>query len=228
MKRRGKSDVGAKTMLDVLVPGARGAAQRRGRRPSCASVATASREATKPMLATRGRASFLGERSIGHFDPGATSLLPPDPRRLRRAGGTRHDRHRRRSSSSRTRPRSPRVPPTWSARWSATRCPAPGPAAIRRAGSAPTPLAIQAAIEQVWNEAGVAVLVDLGGAEMNAEMAIEMLARRPRGAGADLQRAHRRGCGGRGHRGLGRRPRWRRSAPPPRSWARDRASHRGR
>ena len=32
-----------------------------------------SREATKPMLATRGRASFLGERSIGHYDPGATS-----------------------------------------------------------------------------------------------------------------------------------------------------------
>ena len=36
-------------------------------------------------------------------------------------------------------------------------------------------LRIRAAIEQVWNTAGVAVLVDLGGAEMNAEMAIEML-----------------------------------------------------
>ena len=35
---------------------------------------------------------------------------------------------------------------------------------------------ILAAIEQVWNDKGVAVLVDLGGAEMNAEMAIEMLA----------------------------------------------------
>jgi dihydroxyacetone kinase phosphotransfer subunit len=34
---------------------------------------------------------------------------------------------------------------------------------------------IKAAIEAVWSEAGVAVLVDLGGAEMNAEMAIEML-----------------------------------------------------
>jgi dihydroxyacetone kinase phosphotransfer subunit len=41
---------------------------------------------------------------------------------------------------------------------------------------------IRAAIEEVWSEAGVAVLVDLGGAEMNAEMAIEMLdeARRDR------------------------------------------------
>ncbi len=34
---------------------------------------------------------------------------------------------------------------------------------------------VLAAIEQVWNDRGVAVLVDLGGAEMNAEMAIEML-----------------------------------------------------
>ena len=37
------------------------------------------------------------------------------------------------------------------------------------------PVKIRDAIDQVWNEAGVAVLVDLGGAEMNAEMAIEML-----------------------------------------------------
>ena len=36
-------------------------------------IANESREATKPMQATRGRASFLGERSIGHYDPGATS-----------------------------------------------------------------------------------------------------------------------------------------------------------
>ena len=72
VKKRGKSDVGAKTMLDVLVPVldayAAGAAPAELRR-----VAGASRDATKPMLATRGRASFLGERSIGHHDPGATS-----------------------------------------------------------------------------------------------------------------------------------------------------------
>ena len=72
VKKRGKSDVGAKTMLDVLVPvqeafqaGADAAELRR--------IANESREATKPMQATRGRASFLGERSIGHYDPGATS-----------------------------------------------------------------------------------------------------------------------------------------------------------
>ena len=72
VKRRGKSDVGAKTMLDVLVPTLD--ALRNGAVPAeLREVATASREATKPMLATRGRASFLGERSIGHYDPGATS-----------------------------------------------------------------------------------------------------------------------------------------------------------
>jgi dihydroxyacetone kinase-like protein len=72
VKKRGKSDVGAKTMLDVLVPVLEAA--RRGEPvPVLREVASASREATRPMLATRGRASFLGERSIGHYDPGATS-----------------------------------------------------------------------------------------------------------------------------------------------------------
>ena len=72
VKKRGKSDVGAKTMLDVLVPvqeaflAGDGASDLR-------RIANECREATKPMLATRGRASFLGERSIGHYDPGATS-----------------------------------------------------------------------------------------------------------------------------------------------------------
>jgi phosphoenolpyruvate---glycerone phosphotransferase subunit DhaL len=72
MKRRGKSDVGAKTMLDVLVPTLE--ALRGGASPAeLRGTATASREATRPMQASRGRASFLGERSIGHYDPGATS-----------------------------------------------------------------------------------------------------------------------------------------------------------
>ena len=74
VKRRGKSDVGAKTMLDVLVPVAEALA---AGKPvaELRAIATASREATKEMLATRGRASFLGERSRGHYDPGATSTL---------------------------------------------------------------------------------------------------------------------------------------------------------
>ena len=73
VKRRGKSDVGAKTMLDVLVPALDSLRMQPADLGQLRSVATASREATIPMLATRGRASFLGERSIGHADPGATS-----------------------------------------------------------------------------------------------------------------------------------------------------------
>lgn len=69
---RGKSDVGAKTMLDVLVPVAN--AMQDGADPSeVSALAAASAEKTVAMQATRGRASFLGERSIGHMDPGARS-----------------------------------------------------------------------------------------------------------------------------------------------------------
>ena len=54
------------------------------------------------------------------------------------------------------------------------------PAAIPLAASAPMSAAIRDAIEGVWSEAGVAIMVDLGAAEMNAEMAIEMLPDRQR------------------------------------------------
>ena len=69
VKARGKSDVGQKTMLDVLVP-ARDALAAGGDPAAAADAAAA---ATIPMRATRGRASFLGDRSIGHMDPGARS-----------------------------------------------------------------------------------------------------------------------------------------------------------
>lgn len=70
---RGKSERGQKTMLDVLYPvadaldsGADGAGVK--------AAATGAAEATVPVLATRGRASFLGERSVGHMDPGSRSV----------------------------------------------------------------------------------------------------------------------------------------------------------
>lgn len=69
---RGKSEQGQKTMLDVLFP----IAAALGDGQSLAGIkaaALAAAEATVPMKATRGRASFLGERSIGHMDPGAAS-----------------------------------------------------------------------------------------------------------------------------------------------------------
>jgi len=74
VKARGKSDVGQKTMLDVLFPilavlreGGTGLPVR------LKAAAKAAAEQTIPMRAIRGRASFLGERSIGHMDPGARS-----------------------------------------------------------------------------------------------------------------------------------------------------------
>lgn len=78
VKKRGKSDVGAKTMLDVLVPvhkTLRDHSDLSGPELIMAirQAADEAREATKDMMATRGRASFLGERSIGHYDPGASS-----------------------------------------------------------------------------------------------------------------------------------------------------------
>lgn len=75
---RGRSQPGQKTMLDVLVPvraavmdaGAAGGADLPGRLPGIAAAAAA---ATVPLRAARGRAAFLGERSVGHMDPGARS-----------------------------------------------------------------------------------------------------------------------------------------------------------
>jgi dihydroxyacetone kinase-like protein len=74
VKRIGRSDVGQKTMLDVLGPVHEELASEgpdlldRVRQRSAAAAC-----ATVPMKAIKGRASFLGERSIGHMDPGARS-----------------------------------------------------------------------------------------------------------------------------------------------------------
>ena len=78
MKQRGKADVGEKTMLDVLIPVAEalkldvatGKALDDILRNLCETAETGV-EATRDMLATKGRASFLGERSKGHIDAGA-------------------------------------------------------------------------------------------------------------------------------------------------------------
>ena len=74
VKARGKSDVGQKTMLDVLFP-VLGVLREGGTDMTARLKATAkaAAEDTIPMRAIRGRASFLGERSIGHMDPGARS-----------------------------------------------------------------------------------------------------------------------------------------------------------
>ncbi len=69
---RGKSESGQKTMLDVLIPTLEAFAAGKSL-SELSAIANACAEATVPMKALRGRASFLGERSIGHMDPGARS-----------------------------------------------------------------------------------------------------------------------------------------------------------
>ena len=77
---RGKAEAGDKTMFDALAPAvdAWDASVAEGGSPADASVAAAAaaevgRDATIPLVARKGRASYLGERSAGHLDPGAAS-----------------------------------------------------------------------------------------------------------------------------------------------------------
>jgi phosphoenolpyruvate---glycerone phosphotransferase subunit DhaL len=80
IQTRGKAQRGEKTMIDAIGPAVDALKDARARN---VDLVTAVREATAaaeggmkdtiPMLATKGRASYLGERSIGHQDPGATS-----------------------------------------------------------------------------------------------------------------------------------------------------------
>lgn len=80
IQARGKASEGEKTMVDAWAPAAHAAATAADEGASPADVlaraaAAASQGAadTEPMVATKGRASYLGERSVGHRDPGATS-----------------------------------------------------------------------------------------------------------------------------------------------------------
>jgi dihydroxyacetone kinase-like protein len=81
---RGKAEVGDKTMVDALTPAVDAATQAldsgadiAGVLAAAADAAEKGAEATVPLVAHKGRASYLGERSAGHLDPGArsTSLL---------------------------------------------------------------------------------------------------------------------------------------------------------
>ncbi len=80
IKMRGKSDKGDKTILDSLIPAydALKLAYEEGENSKAAfqkaeEAALEGVEYTKTIIAKKGRASYLGERSIGHQDPGATS-----------------------------------------------------------------------------------------------------------------------------------------------------------
>ncbi|AZA10305.1 dihydroxyacetone kinase subunit DhaL [Corynebacterium pseudopelargi] len=77
IQQRGKAKEGEKTMVDAWAPAAHAAALASGSPAEvlaiAAGAAQAGADATTQMIATKGRASYLGERSLGHKDPGATS-----------------------------------------------------------------------------------------------------------------------------------------------------------
>ena len=76
---RGRATTGEKTMLDAWSPALEALRAHPGDLAAgvaaAARAAAEGREATKPMVATKGRASYLGERSVGHIDPGAASTV---------------------------------------------------------------------------------------------------------------------------------------------------------
>ncbi len=77
---RGKANLGDKTMVDALVPALQALKEAAAKPSDFAACLLASADAceqgmlaTTPLVARKGRASYLGERSAGHQDPGATS-----------------------------------------------------------------------------------------------------------------------------------------------------------
>ena len=79
MQDRGKAERGEKTMMDAWLPAAEAAQACSGDALACleaaVTAAEAGAEASKAMLATKGRAARLGERALGHMDPGAASAV---------------------------------------------------------------------------------------------------------------------------------------------------------
>ena len=79
MKKRGKADIGEKTMLDVLIPVSEQInklSDEKDLKLLAAQIKETAEKgmlSTKDLVATKGRASFLGERAKGHIDPGARS-----------------------------------------------------------------------------------------------------------------------------------------------------------
>jgi dihydroxyacetone kinase-like protein len=77
---RGKAERGDKTMFDAMSPAVdafdtaiAGGAELTDAIAASAAAAAVGRDATEPLVARKGRASYLGDRSAGHLDPGATS-----------------------------------------------------------------------------------------------------------------------------------------------------------
>ena len=172
-------------MVDALTPAcdALDDAARRRRRPRCrragrgrAAAADAGRDATTPMQARKGRASYLGERSVGHQDPGATSAAL-----LVTAAATARRRWR-------DGPPRGRVVVVSHSRALAEAAVALAPEMVHGQTSrvevaaglddgafGTDAVAIVDAITRADGGAGVVVLMDLGSAVLSTEMALELL-----------------------------------------------------
>ena len=81
VQMRGRAGAGEKTMLDSMLPAMDAMEEEASANAQIHTVLKAGViaawdgvEGTKDMIATKGRASYLGERSVGHQDPGATSF----------------------------------------------------------------------------------------------------------------------------------------------------------
>ena len=80
VKQRGKATLGEATMLDAMIPSLEAMQNAREEKKPALEILTEGVEAakegaehTKDLIATKGRASYVGERGLGHQDPGATS-----------------------------------------------------------------------------------------------------------------------------------------------------------
>ena len=192
------------------------------RRDRCALPPQAAAEATTiPMKAVRGRASFLGDRSIGHMDPGARSSALMIAARAEFWSAHDEDqrqcRHRHRLALRRRRAR---ARPRWCARWSATRCRSPSAAATPEGGLGTSVEAIMTAIDRRGRMPASPSSSISAAPKTNSEMAIEMQPPERQRPDRRLQRADRRGRGHGGDRGLRRRRRSRMSNAQPRSFRR--------
>ena len=77
VKQRGKANIGDKTMVDALEPAVEALCAGEDLVTALQAAAEAAKqgaESTKVLIARQGRAKYLGERGIGHQDPGATTI----------------------------------------------------------------------------------------------------------------------------------------------------------
>lgn len=189
VRKRGKSEAGQKTMLDVLVPVANALREAVEKDTPVLEALAAMKIAadqglidTRNMIAQKGRAAFLGKRSVGHIDPGAQSS-----QLMVRAVCRALEKH---IYGQKDKPRNGRCvgivivshsPDIAKGTAEMVHQVVGDEVPMAYCGGNPDKglgtdvAAIKQCIENVYSEAGVAILVDLGGAETNSEMAIEML-----------------------------------------------------